>query len=55
MTGPFLQTFERVEIQGCWIRVLRKPLDLDLLQELLQVMLPALLPAEEWEPVPPGD
>jgi two-component system cell cycle sensor histidine kinase/response regulator CckA len=55
VTGPLLEACERVDVQGHWVRVLRKPLDLDVLQDLLQMLLPTLLPAEECETVRPAD
>lgn len=39
--------------QGCRIGVLRKPLDLDELHDLLRVLLPNLPPAEECDPGSP--
>ncbi len=55
VTGPLLKASERVDIQGRGVPVLSKPLDLDVLRDLLQLMLPTLLPAEECQAVRPAD
>ncbi len=51
MTGQLPDEVQRMSISGHIVRVVHKPLNLDHLQELLRVMLPALPPAEE--PAPP--
>lgn len=50
MTGALLPEIEHIDIDGQIVRVLRKPLDLDELQEVLQVTLEGY-PAEEADAV----
>jgi two-component system cell cycle sensor histidine kinase/response regulator CckA len=54
VAGPLASAVESLKIHGRPVRVLRKPLDLDELQDVLRVMLPTLLPAEQCETVSPG-
>jgi hypothetical protein len=46
MTGQLAEDVERVNVSGRIVRVLHKPLNLDLLQELLRAMLDTFPPAE---------
>jgi CheY-like chemotaxis protein len=46
MTGQLSEDIERVNVGGRIVRVLHKPLNLDLLQELLRAMLDTFPPAE---------
>lgn len=50
MTGQLPQEIERVNVQGRIVRVLRKPLDLDQLQELLRDTLQHFLPDDHRKP-----
>lgn len=47
------RAFERVDGLGRRIRVLRKPIDLDELELLLRMMLPALLPEDDGQTAAP--
>ena len=49
MTGQLPQEIERVNVQGRIVRVLRKPLDLDQLQEMLRATLQLFLPDDHRE------
>jgi CheY-like chemotaxis protein len=51
VAGPIPGVVDMLTIQGHLVPVLRKPLDLDELQDLLRVMLPTLLPVEECDTV----
>ncbi len=46
MTGQLAEDIERVNVGGRIVRVLHKPLNLDLLQELLRAMLDTFPPVE---------
>jgi two-component system cell cycle sensor histidine kinase/response regulator CckA len=50
MTGQLPQEIERVNVGGRIVRVLRKPLDLDQLLEVLRATLEHFLPDERSEP-----
>ena len=50
MTGQLPEEIERVNVQGRIVRVLRKPLNLDQLQELLRAMLYLFLPDDRGDP-----
>jgi CheY-like chemotaxis protein len=54
VAGRLASAVESLEVHGRPVRVLRKPLDLDELQDVLRVMLPTLLPAEQCETVSPS-
>jgi two-component system, cell cycle sensor histidine kinase and response regulator CckA len=46
MTGQWAEDIERVNVGGRIVRVLHKPLNLDMVQDLLRAMLDTYLPAE---------
>ncbi|HEX6106868.1 MAG TPA: response regulator [Gemmatimonadales bacterium] len=50
MTGQLPQEIERVNVEGRIVRVLRKPLNLDQLLELLRASLQLYVPEERLEP-----
>jgi DNA-binding response OmpR family regulator len=50
MTGQLPQEIERVNVGGRIVRVLRKPLDLDQLLEVLRATLQHFLPDDRSEP-----
>lgn len=54
VAGRLASAVESLEVHGRPVRVMRKPLDLDELQDVLRVMLPTLLPAEQCETVSSG-
>lgn len=51
MTGQLAEEVERINVGGQIVRVLRKPLDLDELQQVLRVTLEGFPPDDEADPV----